>query len=300
VIATAGCFNSSHEFIKSSEINIKEVENDFALKVVKMLKKEGKLSDEAIENMGSWNHSGFNVYFSQIINKEDTESIENLARYLIRAPISQERMKYTSKNNSKDGKGKVVYTSKDGGKTEIIPGLEFLARLITHIPNKGEQLVRYCAYYSNKSRGLRKKENGESIEIKKICTKNASIGKKKFKRNWARLIQKIYNVDPLKCPKCQGQMKIKGFIEDEDTIRMVLKKLNLWRLKKSEPPSSPKDEIYTEENEDFFEKEEQEYYNQDSENSELEVLDIYTFENIDILPNYEDEVDYLPNYEECC
>ena len=29
---------------------------------------------------------------------------------------------------------------------------------------------------------------------------------------WARLIQKIYEVDPLVCPKCQGQMKIIFFI----------------------------------------------------------------------------------------
>jgi hypothetical protein len=28
---------------------------------------------------------------------------------------------------------------------------------VTHIPNKGEQMVRYYGYYSNKSRGMRKK-----------------------------------------------------------------------------------------------------------------------------------------------
>jgi hypothetical protein len=31
-----------------------------------------------------------------------------------------------------------------------------------------------------------------------------------FRENWARLIQKIYQVDPLLCPKCQGTMKIKA------------------------------------------------------------------------------------------
>jgi transcriptional regulator with GAF, ATPase, and Fis domain len=34
---------------------------------------------------------------------------------------------------------------------------------------------------------------------------------KNFK-NWARLIQKIYEVDPLTCPKCQGRMRIIAFI----------------------------------------------------------------------------------------
>jgi len=30
----------------------------------------------------------------------------------------------------------------------------------------------------------------------------------------ARLIKKIYEVDPLACPKCKGQMRIIAFIED--------------------------------------------------------------------------------------
>ena len=141
-----------------------------------MLKKEGKISDEDIENMDNWKHSGFNVYLGKIIDVDDTESMGNLARYLIRAPISQERMRYISKKDSKDGVAKVIYTSKDSKTSEIIPALEFLARLITHIPNKGEQLVRYCGYYSNKSRGIRKKEKGEVA--KKPANKNESSSKK--------------------------------------------------------------------------------------------------------------------------
>jgi hypothetical protein len=40
-------------------------------------------------------------------------------------------------------------------------------------------------------------------------------GAKKYGKNWARLIQKIYEADPLTCPKCQGRMKIITFIENE-------------------------------------------------------------------------------------
>ncbi|MBS4032259.1 MAG: hypothetical protein KGZ63_12695 [Clostridiales bacterium] len=31
--------------------------------------------------------------------------------------------------------------------------MDWLAHLITHIPNKGEQMARYYGYYSNKARG---------------------------------------------------------------------------------------------------------------------------------------------------
>jgi len=38
------------------------------------------------------------------------------------------------------------------------------------------------------------------------------------------LIQKIYEVDPLTCPKCQGSMRVIAFIEHEDVIKKILHK----------------------------------------------------------------------------
>lgn len=35
--------------------------------------------------------------------------------------------------------------------------LEWFAAMCSHVPNKGEQMVRYYGYYSNVSRGKRKK-----------------------------------------------------------------------------------------------------------------------------------------------
>jgi hypothetical protein len=36
---------------------------------------------------------------------------------------------------------------------------------------------------------------------------------KEYRKNWARLIQKVYEIDPLICPKCQGTMKVIGSIK---------------------------------------------------------------------------------------
>ncbi len=44
------------------------------------------------------------------------------------------------------------------------------------------------------------------------------MSSKESRQNWARLIQKIYEVDPLICPKCWGQMHIISFIEELDII----------------------------------------------------------------------------------
>ncbi len=57
--------------------------------------------------------------------------------------------------------GKVIYRSKmNPGKKrnfEIFDVPEFLALLSCHIPNKGDQMVRYYGFYSNVMRGKRKK-----------------------------------------------------------------------------------------------------------------------------------------------
>lgn len=42
----------------------------------------------------SWRHSGFNVFCGPRIKPGEEEAMKNLARYIIRASFSQERMTY--------------------------------------------------------------------------------------------------------------------------------------------------------------------------------------------------------------
>lgn len=58
----------------------------------------------------------------------------------------------------------------------------------THILNKGEQMVHNYGFYSNKSRGLRKKASTDDDMPALI---DSEISRKAFRKNWARLIQKI-------------------------------------------------------------------------------------------------------------
>jgi len=61
-------------------------------------------------------------------------------------------------------------------------------------------LLRYYGYYSNVKRGTRKNNNQDEWMP---CILEANESSKEYRKNWARLIQKIYEVDPLTCPKCQ-------------------------------------------------------------------------------------------------
>lgn len=70
--------------------------------------------------------------------------------------------------------------------------------------------VRYYGFYSNKSRGLQKKASTDD-EVPALI--QSTISPKEFRDGWVRLIQKIYHVNPLLCPKCFGSMKIISFIK---------------------------------------------------------------------------------------
>ncbi|MBC8434219.1 MAG: hypothetical protein H8D96_20105 [Desulfobacterales bacterium] len=94
-------------------------------------------------------------------------------------------------------------------------------------------MVRYYGHYSNKARGLRKKAQIDE-QIPYIL--EPELSPKEFRRNWARLIQKIYEVDPLVCSRCQGSMRVIAFIEDEDVIKKILKHLGLWEVKHKPSP----------------------------------------------------------------
>jgi len=94
-------------------------------------------------------------------------------------------------------------------------------------------MVRYYGHYSNVRRGKRKKEEQDDL-IPCIIEEDGISSEKR--KAWARLIQKIYEVDPLTCPKCQGSMKIIAFIEQAEIIEKILKHLGLWLVKKRPPP----------------------------------------------------------------
>jgi hypothetical protein len=243
IIATDGCFYGDGEFMTGISPKAEDLMAPFVMKVFNMLKKEGKINNFIIDNMINWHHSGFNIYCGQAVNPLDDEGVERLSQYIVRAPLSQERMTYIPEHESPDSTAKVVYRGKTTRSTEFFTALDWLARLITHIPGKGEQMVRYYGYYSNKSRGMRKKgatpspKNSEANFAPIII--ESDLSRKKFKKNWARLIQKIYFVDPLSCPKCSGNMRIISFIEDDATIKKILVHLNLWLPQNHDPPPGP-------------------------------------------------------------
>jgi hypothetical protein len=239
-IVADGGFFENNSFRIAPQFLGKNLEKAFRYEVLKMLKKEGKINDAIIGNLLSWRHAGFHVYLGPRIRPDDHDALERLARYIIRACFSSDRMDYIPAEKTPDGIAKVIYTSKDDKSSQTFDALDRPARLVTHVPGRYEHTVRYYGYYSNKSRGMRKKADADDY-IATIAPNELSP--KQFAQNRARLIQKIYEVDPLVCPKCQGNMRIIVFIEDTTLIQVILKHPGLWETKNHDPP--PLDSFHT-------------------------------------------------------
>jgi hypothetical protein len=83
--------------------------------------------------------------------------MENLAGHIIDTSFCYERMTYDPEA------AEVVYQSTAGSKFKVFDALEWLAAMCSHVPNKGEQMVRYYGYCSNVARGKRKKDDADDV-----------------------------------------------------------------------------------------------------------------------------------------
>ena len=55
-------------------------------------------------------------------------------------------------------------------------------------------------------------------------------------KGWAAMIRKVYEVDPLLCPKCGGTMKVIAFITDYQAVDRIIDHLKLTFVAEKPPP----------------------------------------------------------------
>ena len=216
-------------------------------KVFDLLLSEGKIDQETVDQMTTWQHSGFSVDRSVYLPKGDVAGLERLAQYMVRCPLSLARMTRVT------DEGSVIYRAE---KTEcrrfpqaatedlragprrnfqVFDVFDFLAELTQHIPDKGEHLVRYYGWYSYRRRGMRAKQGiDDEIKIDRSQARGDGTSQSESKMPhltaWAALIRRVYETDPLTCPRCGAKMKVVSFIETHqgEVIEKILRHCRLW------------------------------------------------------------------------
>jgi hypothetical protein len=88
--------------------------------------------------------------------------MENLARYIIRASFSPERMQYLG------SEGSVIYSAKSSNDRKVFDALEWVAPMCSHIPNRGEQMVRMINISAAQARPLVDHINEMLAALKKL------------------------------------------------------------------------------------------------------------------------------------
>ncbi len=87
-------------------------------------------------------------------------------------------------------------------------------------------LVRYLGHYSNVARGRRKKGKEHPLTPGRPRGHEGDgltdAERRARRRKWARLIRRVYEVDPLVCPSCGGEMRIISVILEHRVLTRIL------------------------------------------------------------------------------
>jgi hypothetical protein len=60
-----------------------------------------------------------------------------------------------------------------------------------------------------------------------------------LRRRWVEMMRRLYEVDPLVCPRCGGEMRVVGVITQPAVIRRILDHLRKREKVARSPPHAP-------------------------------------------------------------
>ncbi len=169
------------------------------------------------------------------IPKNDRAGLERMCRYLLRPPISEERLKF---KRGQSGEDSVIYKLKsewnDGTKAILLTGEEFIEKIVSIIPQPRIHGTRFHGVLAphSKQRSLVVPKKVEPVSNLKTCSavssSNESNKKKPAARiSWAKLLARVFGFDVEKCSQCGGKIKVLAAILNNDAIKKILNHLGL-------------------------------------------------------------------------
>jgi hypothetical protein len=173
--------------------------------------------------MLAWPHSGFHVHTAVWVPEDDRAFATRLARYCARNPVALERLTYD--RTAATVKYRSDKTEGPTAGTETADPLAFLARVLVHVPDKGQVTTRYYGWYANRPRGMRRRAASATADApvpRVVPVVVPKLAPTEATRRWAALLRQIFEVDPLVCPRCAGPMRIVACITQSAVIDQIL------------------------------------------------------------------------------
>jgi Putative transposase len=208
---------------------------------------------------------GFSLHANVAVPAGDRARLERLARYCARGPLALERLERLAD-------GRLLYRFKrpwrDGTAHIILDPVEMLQKLAALIPVPHAHLVRYAGLFAPAAKWRSATVPAATAAAKLVVEAESTIASRGLETNvctedsfgnisaadtampaepcsaaphqrnytWAELMKRVWALDVMECPRCQGRMRILADIHSPDVIEKILKCLS---LPSRAPPVSP-------------------------------------------------------------
>ena len=192
----------------------------------------GAVPYASIREMLSWPHSGFALDAGTRIVEGDRAGLQRLLLYFLRPAVSLKKLTY----KPEEGLVRYQVSKTNGGPSyHEWPAAEFVGRMAVLAPPARKHVVRYYGALGPRSpvrsavteatRGgatSRELESGYSVTIAGKAAREVRKAASVAKRAWAACLRKIYEVDPVRCEKCGGEMRLAAVILDDRELDRIL------------------------------------------------------------------------------
>jgi hypothetical protein len=200
----------------------------------------GAMPEGVVADMLAWPHSGFSLNAEVRVEADDREALARLLRYVLRPALSLKKLSYDGEQ------GVVRYRPGKEGLPETLEWspLQFMERFAAIIPPPRKHLTRYYGALGPRSRLRRalttavqtrasceELEAGFAVEgllaAARGVARAAREAASRAARAWAACIRRIFEVDPVLCDGCGGEMTLAAIITDDREVERILGHLGL-------------------------------------------------------------------------
>jgi hypothetical protein len=180
---------------------------------------------------------------SGLPGRRQPEVLERLARYLTRAPVGLAKV-----FPQPDGRVKLLTPPdpKTGLAGRLFDPIDWVHAVTTQIPDPRQHMVRYQGAYANRVRRLYRPGRGEApgepapqASGRADPEEDVPAWVKQRRRSWARLLRRIYEVDPLVCPRCGEELKVVAVITDPVVVDRILAHRRTKKIRSPFEPRAP-------------------------------------------------------------
>jgi len=192
-------------------------------KIFRRLRRMGAIPTDLAQEMLAWPNSGFSLHAKVFVPAGDREGLERLLYYCAKPGLSPMRLSYLPKKNL------VIYRTepKNGQALALrFEPVEFLRRWGLLIPPARKNLLRYYGALGPNSplRALLVAETSRGAAKARLRKKAEGVAEavSRSARSWAACLARVFEVDPLVCPRCAATMvPVAIIMKDSELVRLL-------------------------------------------------------------------------------